>query len=116
MDKDKDKSGESKSVTLSKSRSTLISNPSNANLGFDPKSRKIPWLNAWRDPLIGVKTYSSLMRLADLRGDGDYKLVAGDINRKLVVFKGANIEWESPLAHIPIAVCVYYHEISKICK
>lgn len=34
------------------------------------------WLNAWYDPLASAAVLSNCMTIADLYGDGDYKLVA----------------------------------------
>lgn len=48
----------------------------------------ISWLNAWTDPLANLKVHSSLLGLADLNNDGDNKLVAGDFDKRLRVWKG----------------------------
>lgn len=51
------------------------------------------WLHAHYDPLATLYTFSSCMCLADLHGDGDYKLIVADLgtgthNMKLKVYKG----------------------------
>ena len=43
------------------------------------------WLDAWSDPVAGVKAFTSCMRTADLNGDGDWRLVVADANKKLKV-------------------------------
>jgi hypothetical protein len=76
-----------------------------------------PWLHAWYDPVAGVKTFSQCvrglgrelqvavdtapiaphpppatrrcMRLADLAGDGDYRLIVVDQDKRMKVYKGA---------------------------
>jgi Bardet-Biedl syndrome 1 protein len=45
---------------------------------------KSPWLHAWHDPVAGIKAYSPCVRLADLNGDGDHKLLVGDSDRRVV--------------------------------
>jgi hypothetical protein len=83
-----------KSITISKSTTNILStNASSATLGQDNEKSKQPWLNAWRDPLMQIRCYTQGIRLSDLKGDGDYKLIVADLMRKLVVYKGANLDW-----------------------
>jgi len=108
---------ENKTITISKSTTSILStNTSQATLGQDPEKSKQPWLNAWRDPLIGVKCYSQGIRLSDLKGDGDYKLVLGDLQKKLVVYKGANLDWSTEVIEPPVSVVTFYPEVTKIRK
>jgi len=65
-----------KSLSQSQNSVTMARSTTNAN---DPK--KSPWINAWRDAVIGVKAYSQNIQLSDLRGDGDQKLLVGS-NKK----------------------------------
>ena len=37
-----------------------------------------PWISAWSDPVAGINSFSHLMCFADLKDDGDYKLVSAD--------------------------------------
>lgn len=76
--------------------------------------KKSPWINAWKDAVIGLKAYSQCIQLSDLRGDGDYKLVVGAHQKKLVAYKGASLDWEAPVSDIPIAVASFYAETAKI--
>jgi Bardet-Biedl syndrome 1 protein len=55
-----------------------------------PTQQESVWLNAWHDPVAGLKTHGMCVRLVDLYGDGDSKLLVADRERKLTVFKGAN--------------------------
>ena len=41
------------------------------------KSRS-PWISAWQDSVAGVQTLTQLIKLADLKDDGDFKLVIAD--------------------------------------
>ena len=79
-------------------------------------TKKSPWINAWKDPVIGVKAYSQSIQLSDLRGDGDFKLVVGGLEKKLVAYKGASLDWETQVSDTPIAVASFYAETSKIRK
>ena len=49
------------------------------------------WLDAWHDPVASIHTTSSCIRVADVTGDGDPKLLVADQNRTLRMYKGAHI-------------------------
>ena len=55
-----------------------------------PTQQESVWLNAWHDPVAGLKTHGMCVRLVDLYGDGDSKLLVADQERKLTVYKGAS--------------------------
>jgi hypothetical protein len=63
-----------------------------------PTQQESVWLNAWHDPVAGLKTHGGCVRLVDLYGDGDSKLLVADQERKLTVYKGTN-------EHAPTCVC-----------
>lgn len=44
----------------------------------DQVLKQSPWMHAWSDPVAGVSAYSQLMELADLKDDGDFKLIVAD--------------------------------------
>lgn len=46
------------------------------------------WLNAYTDPVAGLRAMSPCVRLADTNSDGEYRLLVADLDRKLKVFKG----------------------------
>jgi Bardet-Biedl syndrome 1 protein len=77
---------------------------------MDPN--KDPWILAWNDAVAQLRATSPCLRLADLRGDGEYNLVVADMLKNLKVYKGTTIAWESQLLDIPVAVCTYYSEAS----
>ncbi len=52
-----------------------------------PANRAL-WLNAWHDPVASIHTVSSCIRIADVTGDGDPKLLIADQNRTLRMYKG----------------------------
>ena len=57
-----------------------------------PANRAL-WLNAWHDPVASIHTVSSCIRIADVTGDGDPKLLIADQNRTLRMYKGE--EWHN---------------------
>ena len=72
-----------------------------------------PWLNAWFDPVAGIKSYSSCVRLADVSGDGEYKLLVADADRKLKVYKGTALHSEHALLQAPSAMASFYADLNK---
>ena len=69
---------------------------------------KNPWLNAWYDPLAGLKTMTSCVRLGNLTGDGDSRLCICDVDKKLKVFKGTSLVADFALLDVPISMCLMY--------
>ncbi|CAG9328763.1 unnamed protein product [Blepharisma stoltei] len=69
------------------------------------------WTNSWQDPVAGLKATSACMCLGDLKSDGEYNLVIADLKKKLRVYRGTSIAWESLLLDVPSAVAIYYSEI-----
>lgn len=66
------------------------------------------WLNAYKDHLAGVKCFSSCIELADVNGDGDFKLIIADAQRRLKVFSGTSLVNDSALMTVPAAVASFY--------
>uniref|UniRef100_A0A6I8Q1I5 BBSome complex member BBS1 n=1 Tax=Xenopus tropicalis TaxID=8364 RepID=A0A6I8Q1I5_XENTR len=70
------------------------------------------WLDAHYDPVAGLNTLSSCIALADLHGDGDFKMVVGDMghgpyNMKLKVYKGTARMSENALLDLPTGVAAF---------
>nr|KAF6436978.1 hypothetical protein HJG59_001398 [Molossus molossus] len=70
------------------------------------------WLDAHYDPMANIHTFSACLALADLHGDGEYKLVVGDLGpggqqSRLKVFKGLRVLTESPLPALPAAAATF---------
>ncbi len=78
------------------------------------KQQQSPWLHAFFDPLAGLKTVTSCIRLADLNGDGDSKLCVCDFDQKLKVFKGTSLFAEYALLDVPVAMCAVFTELSSV--
>nr|XP_019793119.2 Bardet-Biedl syndrome 1 protein isoform X5 [Tursiops truncatus] len=73
------------------------------------------WLDAHYDPMANIHTFSACLQLADLHGDGEYKLVVGDLGPggqqpRLKVLKGPTVLSESPLPALPAAAATFFME------
>ncbi|XP_028658847.1 Bardet-Biedl syndrome 1 protein [Erpetoichthys calabaricus] len=71
------------------------------------------WLDAHYDPVANLYTFSSCVALADLNGDGESKLVVGDLgsgasNMKLKVFKGTSLMTENTLLDLPTGLVAFH--------
>ena len=72
------------------------------------KSEKQFWLNSWQDHLAQIKAFSSCVELSDVNGDGDYKLLVADAQRRLKVFSGTSLVTETPIMSVPSAIVSFY--------
>ncbi|EKX46920.1 hypothetical protein GUITHDRAFT_70223, partial [Guillardia theta CCMP2712] len=68
------------------------------------------WLDAYHDPMASIHTTPSCLRLVDVTGNGDPKLIVADQNQKLRVYKGINLISELALLDTPSAICPFYAE------
>uniref|UniRef100_A0A8C9VZM2 BBSome complex member BBS1 n=1 Tax=Scleropages formosus TaxID=113540 RepID=A0A8C9VZM2_SCLFO len=71
------------------------------------------WLDAHYDPVANLYTFSSCIALADLHGDGENKLVVGDLgtgacNIKLKVYKGTSLVSENTLLDLPTGLVSFH--------
>mmetsp|Transcript_47681 Transcript_47681/g.152835 ORF Transcript_47681/g.152835 Transcript_47681/m.152835 type:complete len:596 (+) Transcript_47681:319-2106(+) len=74
---------------------------------------KALWLDAWHDPVSGIKAYSQCLRLADLNGDGDWRLLVADSDKKLKVWRGTTLSSEHALLDLPVAIATFYSDASQ---
>ena len=73
-----------------------------------------PWIHGWSDPVAGVCAYPGCMKLADLDDDGEHKLIVADsLNKKLKVYKGVNLYYETLLSDNPSSVDYFYSAPKK---
>ena len=86
-----------------------------APVGKTPSGEPL-WLDAWLNPLAGVRCFSSCIELADINGDGDHKLLIADYQKKLKVFSGTDLAFETPLLDTPCAVCAFYTEPNDLIR
>ena len=85
----------------------------NAPFSSSQTEKKGPWLSAWKDPFSSTKVFSSCLKMGDVRGDGDYRLLIASENLKFLIYKGINVEMEQGLTERPIGVEIFYNEITK---
>ncbi|CAG0912671.1 unnamed protein product [Notodromas monacha] len=94
----------------------ILDNRLSLELIYDEKKQdKNSWIEAWKDPLASLYTFSSCMSLCDLYGDGDSKLIIADLgtglyNMKLKVYKGTALETENTLVDLPTSVVTFQME------
>mmetsp|Transcript_20772 Transcript_20772/g.53229 ORF Transcript_20772/g.53229 Transcript_20772/m.53229 type:complete len:619 (+) Transcript_20772:542-2398(+) len=62
------------------------------------------WLDAWHDPVAGVKAFGNCITTANLFGDGDWRLVVAGFDKTLKVWKGTERKAEHTLLETPIAI------------
>jgi hypothetical protein len=76
---------------MSPNRTTVELEPARRGLVRSSKSShardpaKQLWLDAWADPVAGVKAFSTCITTCNLCGDGDWRLVIADADKKLKV-------------------------------
>jgi len=68
------------------------------------------WLDAWQDPVANAKAFSQCVRLADVFGDGDWRLLVADARKKLKVWKGTTLQSEHNLLESAVAITPFYSE------
>uniref|UniRef100_A0A915Q5H8 Kinesin motor domain-containing protein n=1 Tax=Setaria digitata TaxID=48799 RepID=A0A915Q5H8_9BILA len=78
------------------------------------------WVLALSNKSFGLNTFPTCAILADLYGDGDYKLVIGDFgtekyNIRLKVFKGLQLIGENVLSDLPSAIVSFNNEQTQPC-
>ncbi|KAM9336062.1 BBSome complex member BBS1 [Symphorus nematophorus] len=78
------------------------------------------WLDAHYDPVAGLHTFSSCVDLADLSGDGESRLVVGDLGSgssaagmKLKVYRGTALMSESALLDLPAGLVAFFMDLHE---
>ncbi|KAF1375333.1 hypothetical protein PFLUV_G00218710 [Perca fluviatilis] len=77
------------------------------------------WLDAHYDPVANLFTFSSCVALADLSGDGERRLVAGDLGppggaaMKLKVYRGTALMSESALLDLPSGLAAFFMDLHE---
>ena len=71
------------------------------------KDNKQAWLDAWVDPVADVKAFSSCVATCNLLGDGDWRLVVADTDRKLKVHNSSMTKsFEAQHAYVNLQQCL----------
>ncbi|XP_063750107.1 Bardet-Biedl syndrome 1 protein isoform X1 [Eleginops maclovinus] len=76
------------------------------------------WLEAHYDPVAGLFSFSSCVDLADLSGDGESRLVVGDLGTggggmKLKVYRGTALMSESSLLDLPSGLVAFFMDLHE---
>nr|XP_046232602.1 Bardet-Biedl syndrome 1 protein [Scatophagus argus] len=76
------------------------------------------WLDAHYDPVASLYTFSSCVDLADLSGDGESRLVVGDLGSgssgmKLKVYRGTALMSESTLLDLPSGLVAFFMDLHE---
>ncbi|KAL3873186.1 hypothetical protein ACJMK2_036333 [Sinanodonta woodiana] len=76
------------------------------------------WLDAYRDPVASLYTFTQCITLADIQADGDWKLIIADLgtgmfNMKLKVYKGTNLMSENTIIDLPTGVVTFYMDLNE---
>ena len=81
---------------------------------MESSTERSPWISAWSDPVAGVNSFTCMMGFADLKDDGDFKLITTDHKSKqLKVFMGTNVLYTSDLEKTPTAMTTVYTSNKK---
>jgi len=77
------------------------------------------WLDGFSDTQATIYTFPSCLTTADLGGDGDFRLIVGDIGTghipsKLKVYKGTGLHSEVNLDDVPTAIAPMYIDNEKM--
>ncbi|XP_048475599.1 Bardet-Biedl syndrome 1 protein [Rhincodon typus] len=86
--------------------------------GSERSEASAKWLDAHYDPVANLYTFSSCVALADLHGDGENKLIVGDLgtgqsNMKLKVYKGTTMLSENTLIDLPTGVVAFLMDTNE---
>ncbi len=77
-----------------------------ARAGEERQARNV-WLHAWHDPVANLKAFSPCVRLADLAGDNDSKLLVASSDKKLKIYTGTTLLSENVLLDAPVSICAF---------
>ncbi|CAL8261764.1 unnamed protein product [Arctogadus glacialis] len=86
--------------------------------GTEMNAESSKWLDAHYDPVANLYTFSSCIDLADLNGDGENRLVIGDLgtgssNMKLKVYRGTALMNESTLLDLPTGLVSFLMDLHE---
>uniref|UniRef100_K3WRX5 Bardet-Biedl syndrome 1 N-terminal domain-containing protein n=1 Tax=Globisporangium ultimum (strain ATCC 200006 / CBS 805.95 / DAOM BR144) TaxID=431595 RepID=K3WRX5_GLOUD len=78
------------------------------------KPQKSPWLSAYHNSVAGIKAFSSCIKLVDVYGDGDSKLIVADADKRLKMYKGSSLYGEQAILGVPSALSYFYSGIQSL--
>ena len=68
----------------------------------EEKASRSVWLHAWHDPVAGLKAFTPSVRMCDLSGDGECKLLVASSDKKLKIYTGTTLLSENVLLDAPV--------------
>ncbi|GAB9463367.1 Bardet-Biedl syndrome 1 [Globisporangium polare] len=77
------------------------------------KPQKSPWLSAYHNSVAGLKAFSSCIKLVDVYGDGDSKLIVADADKRLKMYKGSSLYGEQAILGVPSSLSAFYSDTSR---
>ena len=63
--------------------------------------------------MAGVESLTQLMAVADLKNDGDYKLIVADAKGKLKIYMGTSVIYNEKINEKPTAIETFYDSTKK---
>lgn len=107
------------SVPAERGQQLLLSAPAAATMSsMESSDDGGKWLDAHYDPVAGLYTFSSCVDLADLSGDGENRLLVGDLGSgstgmKLKVYRGTVLMSESTLLDLPAGLVAFFMDLHE---
>eukprot|EP01079_Euglenida_sp_SAG-EU17-18_P004949 gene4949-9_t len=74
------------------------------------------WVDAHTDALAGVQAYSNCIAVADVCGDGNFRLVIASRTRRLLLYGGTSLTDQCGILDVPSALCVFYSADDPVAK
>ena len=80
----------------------------------EEKASRSVWLHAWHDPVAGLKAFTPSVRMCDLSGDGECKLLVASSDKKLKIYTGTTLLSENVLLDAPVSICAFYPDAKAV--
>eukprot|EP00798_Chlamydomonas_sp_ICE-L_P006017 gene6017-5322_t len=100
-----------KETSSSAAAQRLIS--ASENVYSEKEGHKSVWLDAWSDPVAGVNAFNSCVHTCNLFGDGEWRLVVADEDRKLKVWRGTQKASDPSLLNTPITITSFWTKVME---
>jgi hypothetical protein len=83
-------------------------------MAHEKPKEKSPWIAAWTDQVAGLQLLPSLMHFADLKDDGDHKLIVADHKtNRLKVYMGTSTLYSAELKAKPSCLTTFIETNKK---
>ena len=74
----------------------------------EERQARTVWLNAWHDPVASLKAFTPCVRMCDLAGDSESKLLVASSDKKLKIYTGTTLLSENVLLDAPVSIVPFY--------